>query len=401
MEKYTKPVKDRFRLALIPSIILGIVTNIYISGIILYVDFPLLLLSPLLGTFVFAILFYRLKYFKTSSRIVFLVSAYTVVIEVIIHTCFFGWNASFYFFLFLLPLVFLLDPYWKIWSAIVFNATILSVVLGLSYWMHNIPERDILSDVEVVVVSYLNGIMTSFIVLVIMVFSSRTLNNRDILLLDIISDLESSNRKIAKQHDQQKILLQEVHHRVKNNLQIISSLLSLQSYKIEDEHVVGVLNESRSRVEAIALIHMKLYQDELGNAVDFKSYLEDFIVKQRILNPRIAFALSAEGLILHLDIAVPLGLIVSELITNSVKHAFHGVETPELTLELVQLGDKFELWVRDNGIGLPENFDFNSGDLGLGSDIITALTEQIDATMSYYNINGASFKILFQNKVFT
>lgn len=218
--------------------------------------------------------------------------------------------------------------------------------------------------------------------------------------MDIIADLEASNRKIAKQHDQQKILLQEIHHRVKNNLQIISSLLSLQSQKIDDENVVGVLNESRSRVEAIALIHMKLYQDELGNAVDFKSYLEDFIVKQRILNPRINFALNAEGLILHLDIAVPLGLIVSELITNSVKHAFHGVETPQLTLELVQLGATFELWVRDNGIGLPEGFNFDSGDLGLGSDIITALTEQIDATMGYYNINGASFKIVFQNKAF-
>lgn len=400
MEKYSNSVKDRFRLAIIPSILFGILTNIYVSIVIVYANIPLLLLSPILGIVCFVFFFYRLKNFKISSRLAFLFSAIVVVIEVIIHTYFFGWDASFYFFLFLLPLIFLLDSNWKVWYAILFNVSILATILGLNYWMANISKPELLSVDELVVVKYVNGVMTGIIVVAILIFSSQILNVRDRLFLDIISDLESSNRKIAKQHDQQKVLLQEIHHRVKNNLQIISSLLSLQSHKIEDENVVGVLNESRSRVEAIALIHMKLYQDELGNAVDFKSYLDDFIEKQRILNPRITFGLSAKELILHLDIAVPLGLIVSELITNSVKHAFEGVETPELMLELVQLGDKFELWVKDNGVGLPVNFDFNSGNLGLGSDIITALTEQIDATMGYYNINGASFKIVFQNKAF-
>ena len=398
MEKYTNPVKDRFRLALIPAILLGILTNVYISSIIIYVNRPLLLLSPLIGTAIFSILYYRLKYFKTSTRIVFFFCAYTVLAEVVIHTYFFGWNSGFYFFFFLTPLVFLLDSNWKIWSAILFNATILGAVVGLNYWMKNIPEPELLTDLEVRGVRYGNGIMTGIVVIVIMIYTSRALSSRDKLLLDIIDDLESSNRKIAKQHDQQKILLKEVHHRVKNNLQIISSLLSLQSHNLKDEHLIDVLNQSRNRVEAIALIHMKLYQDELGNAVDFESYLEDFIIKQSVLSPHIKFTLSAEELILHLDIAVPLGLIISELITNSVKHAFKGIETPELMLELVQLGDEFELWVRDNGVGLPADFDLNSGDLGLGSDIISALTEQIDSKISYYNINGASFKILFQNK---
>ena len=398
MEKYTNPVKDRFRLALIPAILLGILTNVYISSIIIYVNRPLLLLSPLIGTVIFSILYYRLKYFKTSARIVFFCCAYTVLAEVVIHTYFFGWNSGFYFFFFLTPLVFLLDSNWKIWSAILFNATILGAVVGLNYWMKNIPEPELLTDLGVRVVRYGNGIMTGIVVIVIMIYTSRALSSRDKLLLDIIDDLESSNRKIAKQHDQQKILLKEVHHRVKNNLQIISSLLSLQSHNLKDEHLIDVLNQSRNRVEAIALIHMKLYQDELGNAVDFESYLEDFIIKQSVLSPHIKFKLNAEELILHLDIAVPLGLIISELITNSVKHAFKGIETPELMLELVQLGDEFELWVRDNGVGLPADFDLNSGDLGLGSDIISALTEQIDSKISYYNINGASFKILFQNK---
>lgn len=400
MDKYINPVKERFRFALIPAILMGLAINVYISGVIIYANFPILLLSPLVGSIVFSFLFFLLKRSAISLKLAFLITSFTVTVEVIIHSYIFGWESGFFFYLYLLPLVFLLESNWKLWFTILFNVTVFVILIGLYYFLNEAPCTDLLSLSELDALSYLNGILTGIVAVGIIAYSGRTLNRRDQLHMDIIADLEASNRKIAKQHDQQKILLQEIHHRVKNNLQIISSLLSLQSQKIDDENVVGVLNESRSRVEAIALIHMKLYQDELGNAVDFKSYLEDFIVKQRILNPRINFALNAEGLILHLDIAVPLGLIVSELITNSVKHAFHGVETPQLTLELVQLGATFELWVRDNGIGLPEGFNFDSGDLGLGSDIITALTEQIDATMGYYNINGASFKIVFQNKAF-
>ena len=106
--------------------------------------------------------------------------------------------------------------------------------------------------------------MTGVVAVAIIIYSSKTLSKRDQLLLEIISDLETSNRKIARQHDNQKILLKEIHHRVKNNLQIISSLLSLQSRNLEDDRLSGVLNESKSRVEAIALIHKKLYQDDQG-----------------------------------------------------------------------------------------------------------------------------------------
>lgn len=398
LEKYLNPVKDRFKIALMPSILMVIITNVYISGIILYANYPILLLSPVIGTIVFLLIYLGLSHSKLNAKLAFILGAYTVATEVIIHSFCFGWNAGFYFFLFLLILVFLLESNWKIWATILFNLSIFSIIIGLNHFLKEFTSN-LLNETETTVVAFMNGTLAGIIAVTVIVYTGRNLNRRDQLLLDIISDLEESNRKIAKQHDHQKILLKEIHHRVKNNLQIISSLLSLQSRNLEDGIVLNMLNESRSRVEAIALIHKKLYQDELGgNSVDFKSYLEDFIVKQSVLNPRIKFNLHAEELILHLDIAVPLGLIVSELITNSVKHAFHAIETPELTIELIQLNKNFELWVRDNGNGLPSDFDLHSGDMGLGSDIIIALTEQIDAELSYYNINGASFKILFQNR---
>ncbi|MDG1334252.1 MAG: sensor histidine kinase [Crocinitomicaceae bacterium] len=399
MEKYANPVKDRFKLAMIPSLLLGVLTNVHIGIIILNTDFPLLLLSPFIGTIFFLLAYNRLKQSKISAKSAFIAGAIIVTFEVIIHTYFFGWGAGFYFFLFLLPLVFLLESNWTVWGIVLFNFLVFGVIISLKFGMNYTTHPSVLDEYSTRIVSYLNGALTGLVAVAIVIYSSKALSKRDQLLMEIISDLEISNRKIAKQHDNQKILLKEIHHRVKNNLQIISSLLSLQSSNLEDDRISGVLNESRSRVEAIALIHKKLYQDESGgNAVDFKAYLEDFIVKQRMLNPRIKFDLRAEELILHLDIAVPLGLIVSELITNAVKHAFEGLDVPKVTIQLVGLGDHFELWVRDNGIGLSDDFDFNSNELGLGADIIVALTDQIDAQMSFYNKKGASFKISFENK---
>lgn len=359
----------------------------------------MLLLSPGIGAVLFLGAYLWLKQFKISARTAFKIGALLVSLEVIIHTYFFGWDAGFYFFMFLLPLVFLLEANWKIWVIIVFNFLVFGVIIGLNLGMKYSSDFHLLNGNETVVVFYLNGILTGIVAVAIIIYSSKTLSKRDQLLLDIIEDLETSNRQIARQNDNQNILLKEIHHRVKNNLQIISSLLSLQSRNLEDDRISGVLNESRNRVEAIALIHKKLYQDDQGgNSVDFKAYLQDFIVKQSILNPKIKFNLNADELILHLDIAVPLGLIVSELITNAVKHAFEGIDVPAVGIELVQYGDQLELWVKDNGIGISDDFSFNSEDLGLGADIIVALTEQIEGEMNFYNKRGASFKVSFQNK---
>ncbi len=399
MEQHLTTLRDRFKLALLPSVVLGVITNVYVGAIIIYAGIPLLLLSPLVGTLIFIAVYFALKRSMMPSKLGFFIGVITIMIEVCIHSIAFGWNTGFYFYLFLLPLVFLLESNWKIWTIIFFNVSIFGTIFALNFFLSDSPNPELLSQNDLGFLAYSNGFVTCLIAVSVIIYGSRTSYKRDQLLFKIISDLETSNNQIAQQHDHQKILLKEIHHRVKNNLQIISSLLSLQTRMLDDDHVIGVLNESRNRVEAIALIHKKLYQDEQGgNSVDFNSYLEDFIVKEKMLNPKINFILNAEALILHLDIAVPLGLIVSELITNSVKHAFKDVEEPQVSLELIQLGNKFELWVRDNGVGLPNGFDINTEGLGLGADIIVALSEQIDSELQYYNINGASCKIVFQNK---
>jgi two-component sensor histidine kinase len=228
-----------------------------------------------------------------------------------------------------------------------------------------------------------------------MIYFSRTINKKDEALIKANVELERQNIEILEQHKHLQILLKEIHHRVKNNLQIISSLMSLQARNEGDERLSAFLNESKRRVEAIALIHEKLYQDDKVNQVDFKSYLEDLMNSQKVVNPHVKCTVKSKDATLNLDTAVPLGLIISEMFANSIKHAFQGVDDPKLSVELLDSEEGFELIVQDNGIGLPEDFNLSSPS-SLGFEIINALTSQINGSIEYSNENGAKFHIRFQ-----
>ena len=172
--------------------------------------------------------------------------------------------------------------------------------------------------------------------------------------------------------------------------------MSLQSNAIEDNDVSQVLDESRRRIEAIALIHQKLYQGDKIDRVDFKSYLMEIMRSQQKVNPDLKCEITAKEVAFKLDIAVPLGLIISEMIVNSVKHAFKEIENPELKVDLKKNKQTIELIIQDNGIGLPENFSLDQP-ISLGTEIIQALTTQIEAEIKYENDNGAKFTIKFQD----
>ena len=212
-------------------------------------------------------------------------------------------------------------------------------------------------------------------------------------------ELEEKNIEIHAQNEYSKVLLQEIHHRVKNNLQIISSLMSLQSRSTDNKEANIVLNESRRRIEAIALIHQKLYQDDKGNLVNFQSYLEEILTSQKVLTPNIECKLHSDEITVSLNVAVPLGLIVSEIITNSVKHAFSGIINPELQINLSRGNDAFELIISDNGTGLPEGFDIQSSN-SLGSEIIVALVAQINGKIDCKNNSGVEYTINFQDNIY-
>lgn len=208
-------------------------------------------------------------------------------------------------------------------------------------------------------------------------------------------------KQIDQALKEKEILLKEIHHRVKNNLQIISSLLSLQSKNIEDESAKQAILEGKERIQAIALIHHKLYLDETFARIDMGEYLGDLVAQLgRSYNDKLQYinlSLNTNGIILNLDTVVPLGLIISELTTNAFKYAFVGMEEGKLKIVIQQTADgMYELLVKDNGIGMLDDFDFlNSQTLGM--EIVSALTDQLEGEISYKSgQQGTSIRIKFK-----
>jgi len=392
------PTSNRFEQILYPSYLMGIITNVYILGVLIYVSAFEVMFSPILGNLALVLCFFLMKRGRVSVKRSFIIASYAVVLEVILHTYYLGWDCGFYYYIFLLSIIFLLDPSWKIWMVIWFNGSLIFLTFILWQFFHDI--KGIYSiDVELEThINQLNISVVGIVILVIMIHFSHTVDKKDDALLTANFELEKKNKEISQQHQQLQILLKEVHHRVKNNLQLISSLMSLQRHSAEDEEVIDVLNESKRRVEAIALIHQKLYHDHNVNQVDFKSYLEELLVSQQTISSNVKCTINSEQVILGLDTAVPLGLIISEMVTNAFKHAFCDQDLPELTVVLTKKAEAYELIVRDNGVGLPETFDIQASN-SLGFEIITALIEQINSKLDYTNDNGAVFKVIFIDRL--
>lgn len=215
--------------------------------------------------------------------------------------------------------------------------------------------------------------------------------------------LTETNTQLAKKNDENKLLLKEIHHRVKNNLQTISSLLNLQSAQISDPQIQNAVKESQSRVRSMALIHQKLYQGENLAAVEMKDYLET--LGQSTLN---AFGQSAQyvkidvdmqPLEMDVDTAIPLGLIVNELLTNALKYAFPNQQNGKINLSLTQTNPgHYQLQVADNGVGMSETSSTSSQGTGFGTRLVQLLTMQLQGTISKLTEGGLTTTIRFNAK---
>lgn len=203
--------------------------------------------------------------------------------------------------------------------------------------------------------------------------------------------------------NEKETLLKEIHHRVKNNLQIISSLLYLQSRKITDQAILDMFQDGQNRVKSMALVHEKLYQaQDLAN-VDFADYLRNLarylFRSYRVARQDIALKVNVEPLSLAVDIAIPCGLIVNELLSNALKHAFPKRQAGEVALELRQNNEQhIVLIIRDNGVGFPEDLNFKRTN-SLGLQLVNNLVRQLNGTIELTYDNGCVFHMTFpQNR---
>lgn len=224
------------------------------------------------------------------------------------------------------------------------------------------------------------------LLLFILVFLFKTLHSN-----------RKKNKQLEKQNEEKEFLLKEIHHRVKNNLEVVSGLLALQSARIEDPGVVEAMQQSQHRVQSMGIIHQKLYQGKSLATVEMKDYfinLGNYIINVFGAEKKVQLECKMKELELDVDIAVPIGLIVNELLTNSLKYAFPGSREGKITISLKENNSKLHLQVADNGIGIQTTN--STGGTGFGTQLIDLLTRQLDGKMTLDINKGTLVSFEFQ-----
>ncbi|MCP4542217.1 MAG: GAF domain-containing protein [Chloroflexi bacterium] len=197
---------------------------------------------------------------------------------------------------------------------------------------------------------------------------------------------------------EKEVLLKEIHHRVKNNLQVISSMLRLQARNVDDQLTLQVLEESQNRIRSMALIHERLYRSQDLAKVDFGVYIRDLAIhlvhSYKTYSGGVDLDVNVEDIFLDIDTAIPCGLIANELICNSMKYAFPSNDRGKINVDVYVNQEQLTMIISDDGVGIPPDLDYrNTGSLGL--QLVNALVDQLEGSIELYNNEGTEFKITF------
>jgi PAS domain S-box-containing protein len=214
-----------------------------------------------------------------------------------------------------------------------------------------------------------------------------------------ITEKKLADERVLASLREKEVLLKEVHHRVKNNLQIVTSLLYLQAMRADDARLGELLRESRDRIASIALVHQQLYEAPELSRIPFDTYVRDLaasLYRSYGVSPeRIALRVAADGLVLSVGTAVPCGLVLNELLSNALKYAFPDGRSGTISIELALEGDTFRLRVSDDGVGLPDDLERRAR-TSLGMKLIERLAAQLGATLRREGgPRGATFELVF------
>lgn len=370
-------------------------------GIYLYLKlYEITYATGIIGVLFLLFLYLNKKQYQKISRAGIIV---TTNLGTLFFSLYLGFESGIYLYLFIAPfLVYLLFDFNDIKVVLTFMLMYLcTFIIIFTYQNTSFCIADTLDEQTKKVIYSFNFCSTFMICFGLVIYFAKNndkyiqnLKNHKELLSQEIKLRTDSEELLKKSLREREILLAETHHRVKNNLSIISALVNLQTENLKDEQSRKFFEETRNRIHTMALIHNLLYQNKSFEKIDFVQYVNKFsetifggfqnksniVIKQEI-----------EDINIDLKTAIPLALIINELVTNAYKHAFKNIENGVINIGINKINDhQILFWIKDNGIGMDADL-FNSNTMGL--TIIQALIEQIEATLKYQNNNGSLFEI--------
>lgn len=385
----------------IPYIIFSIYFKFYSSA---FVFFSAQLL------FVFSLYFNKEQKFKISKIFVVVATNFSVFYL----SLFYGFSSGFHLYYFTSPLIVLsLFSFAEIRNFIM--AILIYIVSILILVLFYLMEVEPMVIVAPKIIDFLYSIniflAMSFSVLIAVNFSNfnkkinislteknSILIKNENLLVSEISERKATSKKLQESLNEIEILLSETHHRVKNNLAVISGMLDLQALSSDDINLKSVLTDSRNRIKSMSLIHESLYQYNNLSQIEFSRYI--FTLTDEISRTYPSYEnnilLDRKLDIIHLSVskAIPLGLLINEVLSNAYKHAFVGRQKGVINITFRKEGDSLNLTIKDNGIGL-EKSNINKN-LSLGTSLIDAFSRQLKGRYSFSVDKGTTFNIIFK-----
>ncbi len=309
----------------------------------------------------------------------------------------YGHDSGFFLYYFTSPLII-----YSFFHFYQFRQTILGILLYLSSYtiveyahFRGIQPLVLLNQETLIILYYLNVVM-AFAFLIVLTSSFSKFQNDIAFEVQIKNDeLEKNQKELEKLLNEKNTLLSETHHRVKNNLAVISGLFDLQLMYDNDPHLKEVLSNAKNRIKSMSLIHESLYHESNVSKINLKNYIETLVkevAKTHVSKASANLIFSLEEIHLDLSQAIPCGLIINEVISNCFKHAFDTTSNPTISISIRQR-EKIELSIKDNGKGFETECAQNQNSLGI--TLVEAFTKQLDGQFSYKSFDGTEFSLIF------
>lgn len=383
----------RFYYALYFGALIGIPIHLLVSIFFYSNDVFVLSALNLFGALYYCFLFYLVQSFKLKRA--YWLSLFEIILVCFLDTYYVGWEAGFHYYILIFLPVFFLYSHWKIAHIFIATSTVFVGYLG-SFLIKSFDAPIYVLPENICFIVNLANFSGAFAAFtgVILFFNSA--------IVEVQNAFITSNKELSKGNEEKKILLKEIHHRVKNNLHVVNSILELQVMEVTDSKIRSYLQDAQRRIITMATIHEKMYGSENLKYISVKGYFESFVRDLKaIYDPqgKVNVKMSIDDIQMDLDTLAPLAFLFNEIMTNSYKHAFNPnqSETPEINCSLNLSGNRVYMVMSDNGSGFEEKL--KESETSIGVDLIYAFAEELNAQISRTTQHGTSYRFDFNKQL--